>query len=62
MMLEKSSFITAVFRKPGGVRRYYLDCMEHRLECMDLHLGKDDELTESSWLGMKGGQGWVILL
>lgn len=56
-MLEKSSSITAVFRQPGGVRRYYLECMEHHLECMALHLGKDDELTESLWLRNEGRAG-----
>lgn len=26
---------------------------------MELHLGMDEELIESCWPGLKGGQGWV---
>lgn len=50
MMTEKTSSITAVVRKSRRVRGYSQECMEHSLECMDLHLGKDDKLTESLWL------------
>lgn len=56
-MPEKSSSITGVFRKPDGVRRCYLEVMEHHLECIDLHLGKDDKLTKSLWLRSEGRAG-----
>ncbi|GAB0179855.1 hypothetical protein GRJ2_000450800 [Grus japonensis] len=37
----------------GGVAFYIND----QLECMELHLGMDEEPTESLWVRIKGGAG-----
>jgi len=40
-------------RQGGGVALYVND----QLECMELHLGKDEELTKSLWVKLKGRVG-----
>ncbi|GAB0190262.1 hypothetical protein GRJ2_001491500 [Grus japonensis] len=40
-------------RQGGGVALYIND----QLECMELHLGMDEELTESLWVRIKGSAG-----
>ncbi|GAB0204803.1 hypothetical protein GRJ2_002945900 [Grus japonensis] len=40
-------------RRGGGVALYVND----QLECMELHLGMDEELTESLWVRIKGSTG-----
>ncbi|GAB0175694.1 hypothetical protein GRJ2_000034600 [Grus japonensis] len=40
-------------RRGGGVALYVND----QLECMELHLGMDEELTESLWVRIKGRAG-----
>ncbi|GAB0181616.1 annexin A13 [Grus japonensis] len=40
-------------RRGGGVTLY----VNHQLECMELHLGMDEELTESLWVRIKGRTG-----
>ncbi|GAB0203631.1 hypothetical protein GRJ2_002828700 [Grus japonensis] len=40
-------------RQGGGVTLYVND----QLECMELHLGMDEELTESLWVRIKGSAG-----
>ncbi|GAB0209788.1 hypothetical protein GRJ2_003444500 [Grus japonensis] len=40
-------------RRGGGVAHYVND----QLECMDLHLGMDEEPTESLWVRIKGSTG-----
>ncbi|GAB0203195.1 hypothetical protein GRJ2_002785100 [Grus japonensis] len=40
-------------RRGGGVALYVND----QLECMELHLGMDEELTKSLWLRIKGRAG-----
>ncbi|GAB0185725.1 hypothetical protein GRJ2_001037800 [Grus japonensis] len=46
-------------RQGGGVALYVND----QLECMELHLGMDEELTESLWVRIKGrvGAGDIIV-
>ncbi|GAB0204978.1 hypothetical protein GRJ2_002963400 [Grus japonensis] len=46
-------------RQGGGVTLYVSD----QLECMELHLGMDEELTESLWVRIKGraGTGDIIV-
>ncbi|GAB0209401.1 hypothetical protein GRJ2_003405800 [Grus japonensis] len=46
-------------RQGGGVALYIND----QLECMELHLGMDEELTESLWVRIKGraGAGDIIV-
>jgi len=44
-------------RRGGGVTL----CVSDELECMELHLGTDEEPTESYVSGLKGGQGLVTL-
>ncbi|GAB0178720.1 hypothetical protein GRJ2_000337300 [Grus japonensis] len=46
-------------RRGGGVTL----CVNEQLECMDLHLGTDEELTKSLWVRIKGraGTGDIIV-
>ncbi|GAB0179159.1 hypothetical protein GRJ2_000381200 [Grus japonensis] len=46
-------------RQGGGIALYVND----QLECMELHLGMDEELTESLWVRIKGraGAGHIIV-
>ncbi|GAB0209553.1 hypothetical protein GRJ2_003421000 [Grus japonensis] len=44
-------------RQGGGVALYIND----QLECMDLHLGMDEELTKSLWVRIKGRAGDIIV-
>ncbi|GAB0203811.1 hypothetical protein GRJ2_002846700 [Grus japonensis] len=48
-----------IFRRGGGVTF----CLNDQLECMELHLGMEEELTESLWVRIKGraGAGNIIV-
>ncbi|GAB0175856.1 hypothetical protein GRJ2_000050800 [Grus japonensis] len=45
-------------RQGGGIVLYIND----HLECMELHLGKDEEPTESLWVRIKGSTGAVDII
>jgi len=46
-----------LFRKAGEMRRRCHPLCQYQLECMELHLGLDEEPTESLWVKIKGRAG-----